>query len=109
MRRSDPGWSRSGTGAPIANRGGVAGAWLADLLLYLFGLSAWWWVVGGVVLVVAGYRRVVHPERHERSSVALAAFGFALVLLSSAALEAHAPVATAGRAAADARAARSAM
>ena len=38
------------------------GAWLADLLLYLFGLSAWWWVIGGVVLVVAGFRRVVRPE-----------------------------------------------
>ena len=22
--------------------GGLAGAWLADLLLYLFGVSAWW-------------------------------------------------------------------
>src|SRR6185503_18702834 len=60
--KSDPGWSFSGTGAPIGNRGGVAGAWLSDLLLYLFGFSAWWWVVGGVVLVVVGYRRVVHPE-----------------------------------------------
>ena len=61
-RRADPGWSFSGTGEPIANRGGVVGAWLSDLLLYLFGLSAWWWVVAGVVLVVAGYRRVVRPE-----------------------------------------------
>ena len=46
--KTDPGWSFSGVGAPIANRGGVAGAWLADLLLYLFGASAWWWVVAGV-------------------------------------------------------------
>src|SRR5512144_884309 len=61
--KSDPGWSFSGSGAPIANRGGVVGAWLSDLLLYLFGFSAWWWVVGGVVLVVLGYRRVVHPDR----------------------------------------------
>ena len=36
--------------------------WLADLLLYLFGFSAWWWVVAGVVLVVAGYRRIGQPE-----------------------------------------------
>jgi S-DNA-T family DNA segregation ATPase FtsK/SpoIIIE len=60
--KTDPGWSFSGVGAPIANKGGVAGAWLADLLLYLFGASAWWWVVAGVVLVVAGYRRIGHPE-----------------------------------------------
>ena len=60
--KTDPGWSFSGTGAPLENRGGPVGAWLADLLLYLFGLSAWWWVIGGVVLVVAGFRRVVRPD-----------------------------------------------
>ena len=85
--KGDPGWSFSGTGEPIANRGGVAGAWLSDLLLYLFGFSAWWWVVGGVVLVVAGYRRVVRPDHASDHPFALGAAGFALVLLSSAALE----------------------
>src|SRR5258708_1241699 len=50
--KTDPGWSFSGTGGALGNKGGVAGAWLADLLLYLFGLSAWWWVVAGAVLVV---------------------------------------------------------
>jgi DNA segregation ATPase FtsK/SpoIIIE, S-DNA-T family len=86
--QSDPGWSRTGNGAPIANRGGVVGAWLSDLLLYLFGLSAWWWVVGGVVLVVLGYRRVVHPEHTSDHPLAVGAIGFALVLMSSASLEA---------------------
>jgi len=86
--RSDPGWSFSGTGAPLANRGGAVGAWLADLLLYLFGLSAWWWVAGGVVLVVAGYRRVVKPDHATDQPFALGALGFALVLFGSASLEA---------------------
>src|SRR6476659_3291034 len=86
--REDPGWSFSGSGAPIANKGGVAGAWLADLLLYLFGLSAWWWVVGGVVLVVAGFRRIADPELSTEHPLSLGALGFALVLLTSAALEA---------------------
>jgi S-DNA-T family DNA segregation ATPase FtsK/SpoIIIE len=86
--KSDPGWSFSGTGAPIGNRGGVIGAWLSDLLLYLFGLSAWWWVIGGVVLVVLGYRRVMHPDRQHEHPIALAGAGFVLVLLSSASLEA---------------------
>ena len=86
--RSDPGWSYSGTGAPLGNRGGIVGAWLSDLLLYLFGWSAWWCVAGGVVLVVAGYRRVVRPEHRGEHPLVLGAVGFVLVLLSSAALEA---------------------
>ena len=86
--RTDPGWSFSGTGAPLANRGGAVGAWLADLLLYLFGLSAWWWVAGGVVLVVAGYRRVVKPDHDTDQPFVLGALGFALVLFGSASLEA---------------------
>jgi S-DNA-T family DNA segregation ATPase FtsK/SpoIIIE len=85
--RSDPGWSSTGSSTAIANRGGVVGAWLSDLLLYLFGVSAWWWVVGGIVLVVLGYRRVVQPEHTSDHPLALGAIGFALVLLSSAALE----------------------
>ncbi len=64
-----------------------SGAWLSDLLLYLFGFSAWWWVVGGGVLVVAGYRHVVRPEHSGDHPLALGALGFALLLLSSAALE----------------------
>jgi DNA segregation ATPase FtsK/SpoIIIE, S-DNA-T family len=86
--KTDPGWSFTGTGAPIANRGGAIGAWIADLLLYLFGISAWWWVVGGVVLIVLGYRRVVHPERTTDHPLAIGIAGFVIVLMSSAALEA---------------------
>ena len=86
--RTDPGWSSTGRGDVIANRGGVVGAWLSDLLLYLFGLSAWWWVIGGVVLVIVGYRRVVHPDRGSDHPLVFGAIGFALVLVSSAALEA---------------------
>ena len=32
----------SGTGAPVANRVGVLGAWFSDGLLFAFGASAWW-------------------------------------------------------------------
>jgi len=86
--KSDPGWSFSGNGEPLVNRGGIVGAWLADLLLYLFGVSAWWWVLGALVLLVAGYRRVVRPEREFEHPLALGLFGFVLGLLASAALEA---------------------
>src|SRR5271169_140544 len=69
--KTDAAWSFSGNGGPIQNKGGVVGAWAADILLYLFGLSAWWWVVTGIVLVVIAYHRMMaaqHPDRDiERS------------------------------------------
>ena len=37
----DPGWSNAGHVERIANLGGVAGAWIADVLLYLFGFMAY--------------------------------------------------------------------
>ena len=42
----DPSWSHMASeGAAISNAGGSVGAWVSDMLLYLFGFSAWWWVV----------------------------------------------------------------
>ncbi|MEO8741258.1 MAG: DNA translocase FtsK 4TM domain-containing protein, partial [Casimicrobiaceae bacterium] len=86
-QKSDPGWSFSGTGEAIRNKGGVVGAWFADLLLYLFGVSSWWWVFAGIVLVVTGYRHLTRDD-NERLHPWLAVPGFFLVLISSAALEA---------------------
>ena len=37
----DPGWSSSGAVNQISNAGGLIGAWLADVLLYLLGLLAY--------------------------------------------------------------------
>ncbi len=85
--KTDASWSFSGSGAPLQNKGGVVGAWVADLLLYLFGLSAWWWVIAGVVVVVSGYRRLTR-EAVERHHPLLAIPGFALVLVASSSLEA---------------------
>src|SRR5271165_2876943 len=91
--KTDASWSFSGNGGPIQNKGGVVGAWVADILLYLFGLSAWWWVAAGLVLVAIGYRRVTaaqHPDGAvERGHPAwIMVPGFVVVLLSSSALEA---------------------
>jgi S-DNA-T family DNA segregation ATPase FtsK/SpoIIIE len=38
---NDPGWSHWGPVDRVENRGGVVGAWLADVLLYLFGYFAY--------------------------------------------------------------------
>jgi len=43
--KADPGWSQAAAVDAIANPGGRFGAWFADLMLYLFGVSAWWWVL----------------------------------------------------------------
>src|SRR5437763_16947273 len=59
--KSDRGFSFTGTTDTISNRGGIVGAWLSDLMLYLFGLSAWWWVAGGIMLLVAVFRRIAGP------------------------------------------------
>src|SRR5437588_9686015 len=39
FHRGDPGWSRSVTDGVARNAGGVVGAWVSDIALYLFGLS----------------------------------------------------------------------
>ena len=46
-RATDPGFSTSGTGAPVANWAGLLGAWASDLTLFLFGYSAWWLMLVG--------------------------------------------------------------
>jgi len=57
--RADPGWSHAVHGAVVQNAGGRFGAWLSDLLLYLFGSSAWLLVP---LLVVAVARGVIHSR-----------------------------------------------
>jgi S-DNA-T family DNA segregation ATPase FtsK/SpoIIIE len=56
--RADPGFSHENVVPKIANLGGKAGAWLADLLLFIFGFSAWWWCVCFLRYIWSGYRRL---------------------------------------------------
>ncbi|WP_052190446.1 DNA translocase FtsK [Chitinibacter sp. ZOR0017] len=86
--RSDPGWSHSATEAMIHNRGGAFGAWLADVLLYTFGVSAWWWTLFLVAAILWGYRRIDRVTESSRPVVLLACIGFVFILLSSSSLEA---------------------
>jgi DNA segregation ATPase FtsK/SpoIIIE, S-DNA-T family len=88
FNRGDPGWSQSGAvGQPLRNTGGPFGAWLADLLLSLFGWSAWWWVALGLSLLWLGYRRVVPAEDAPDHSVLVGGIGFGLLIVGSAAIE----------------------
>jgi S-DNA-T family DNA segregation ATPase FtsK/SpoIIIE len=56
--RADPGWSHAVAGRSIQNAGGRIGAWVADLLLYLFGLSAYLFVALLGLRVWQGYARL---------------------------------------------------
>ena len=56
--RGDPSWSHSTPATQIHNAGGRAGAWLGDVLLYIFGVSAYWWVLFLIGTVLWGYRRL---------------------------------------------------
>ncbi len=85
--KSDPGWSHASDVARVANPGGRFGAWLADLLLYLFGLSSWWWVVFLGYSLVWGFRRLKNRLELDRRSFIFVLVGFLVVLLTSSALE----------------------
>ncbi|KAI5914955.1 DNA translocase FtsK [Thauera sp. 2A1] len=85
--RSDPGWSHASATARVTNPGGRFGAWLADLLLYLFGLSAWWWVVFLAYGLMWGFRRLKNRLTLDRRSFFFVMLGFLVVLLASSALE----------------------
>ncbi|MGB4857322.1 MAG: DNA translocase FtsK 4TM domain-containing protein, partial [Candidatus Dechloromonas phosphoritropha] len=71
------------------NPTGHFGAWLADLMLYLFGFSAWWWIVLLVMVIWWGFRRLHSPLRKvDRRPLYIALAGFLLLLVASSALEA---------------------
>ncbi|MDP1652643.1 MAG: DNA translocase FtsK 4TM domain-containing protein [Rhodocyclaceae bacterium] len=89
--KADPGWSQAADIDSIANPGGRFGAWLADLLLYVFGLSAWWWVGLLFLMVALGYHRISHAmgmDGADRRPLYIALGGFAIFLIASCGLEA---------------------
>jgi DNA segregation ATPase FtsK/SpoIIIE, S-DNA-T family len=92
--KADPGWSQSTTVPALHNMGGRIGAWLADLMLYIFGISAWWFCVLLLRSVWTGYRRLsqkfIHqtePEPEHRHEVPIRSAGFAFLMIGSVALE----------------------
>ncbi|WP_283150396.1 DNA translocase FtsK [Silvimonas soli] len=84
----DPGWSHSATRADVHNRAGSFGAWLSDILLSVFGFSAWWWVAFLFAAIWWGYRRLDSVSESSRPVVLLACIGFLAVILSSCSMEA---------------------
>jgi S-DNA-T family DNA segregation ATPase FtsK/SpoIIIE len=84
---ADPGFSYTGGGSGVRNRIGPLGAWLADVLLFLFGWPAFLLPlmlgVACVILFRHG-RTAIHPTTRANSAVRVA--GFLLLLIASCAL-----------------------
>jgi len=87
--RNDPAWSNSASDAVPHNSGGVFGAWLADVLLYVFGFSA---CVVGCIPVAADMgglsRHIAKTSLFDRRALWVALSGFVVLLLASSSLEA---------------------
>jgi S-DNA-T family DNA segregation ATPase FtsK/SpoIIIE len=89
---ADPGFSTSGSGAPIQNRVGSLGAWLADAAFFLVGYSVWWAVLVGAR---AWLGALAHALRSHDAADGVVArppvwpmwLGLALLLAASASLE----------------------
>ncbi len=83
---NDPGWSFSGSGQPVQNAGGVAGAWFADVFLYLFGYLAY---LFPVMVAFSGWLAWCWQRRDGQfhwGVFGLRSLGFVLTLISGAGL-----------------------
>ena len=86
--RADSAWSHSaGSDVKTHNPGGLVGAWLADLLLYVLGFSAWWLVVLMLQRVWASYRKIRADSLFAERAIWVVSLGFFILLFSSSALE----------------------
>lgn len=87
---NDPSWSHSASadGAAIHNAGGAVGAWISDILLYLFGFSAWWWVALAFYGIWLSYHRLDVVNVEKQPWLLFNLVGFGLLILASATLEA---------------------
>jgi S-DNA-T family DNA segregation ATPase FtsK/SpoIIIE len=84
----DPSWFYMGSdGSVIENAGGKVGAVLSDVLLNLFGFSAWWLVVLTLFTIWLTYQQI-DAEEKQRPFLAFNMVGFGLLLAASSALEA---------------------
>jgi len=84
----DPGFSSTGVGDVIHNRVGSAGAWLSDLLYFLFGRPAYLLPLALGVTAVRMARARPPAEASSRANFAIRALGFAVLLMSSCSLTA---------------------
>jgi len=84
----DPGWSATGSGAPVSNLGGPTGAWLADVFFSLVGYAAY------LFPLLLAYRAMVllvqrrHDTAFDWTTFGIRALGLVLVMIAGTALAA---------------------
>ena len=88
FNKEDAGWSHAIVSHSMHNPAGRAGAWIADLMLYIFGFSAWWWIVLLGMSVWWGFRKLNTSEKQDKRPLFIALAGFMVLLVASSALEA---------------------
>lgn len=84
--RSDPGWSVSGSNGEISNMGGSAGAFFADLFLFLFGYLAY---LAPLMVAYSGwllYREVNEKGQADYHILGIRWGGFVLTLIAGCGL-----------------------
>lgn len=85
---SDPGWSQIVSSSHIANAGGKAGAWIADVLFYFCGFVAFLFpvlIAVGVWLVYAS-RHLEEEQSSKTSMLVFRSIGFVLVFITACGL-----------------------
>lgn len=83
---SDPGWSQSHFQGEIRNWTGAVGAWVADILLYFFGVTAY---IMPIIMASTGwllFKRAHDLLEIDYFSVALRIIGFLLLILGFSAI-----------------------
>ena len=83
---NDPSWSYTGSAQSAANLEGVAGAWIADLLLHVFGYVAYVLPVLLLYSVTASLLRSKKHNLHNLVSMFTRCCGFGCVILASCGL-----------------------
>jgi S-DNA-T family DNA segregation ATPase FtsK/SpoIIIE len=85
----DSSWSHMAPNdARIHNSGGNVGAWVSDLMLYIFGFSAWWWAILAFYAMWFVYLKLEVVDQSEKPFLLFNFIGFAMLLVASSALEA---------------------
>ena len=83
---SDPGWSQTAWGGKVHNAAGSAGAWLADLMFFVFGVFAY---IIPVLVVIIGWAIFKAPYRLlevDYFALGLRIIGFIALFLSMSAM-----------------------